>query len=592
MTIRAQSADGVIHEFPDGTNPAVIDGAMRAYAVSKKPKPQSFVDQATGFLAKVNRGLGVGDEIAAGVATAADVATGKAPISQVGNAFKRNMASQRNIEDIYQAAHPNMAALATGTGNALTAAVPGGETANVLAQGGRLANAGRGAVTAGLTAAGYAAVDRGSARERLTAASSAARNPIVLGLGAAGGALAPVGPKATAKPKIGSDVSLLAKEGVQMTPGQMRGGLAKAGEDMATSTPILGDAVQGARQRGLETFGRAAVNRALKPVGAKLPEGLVGHDAVAHAQDVLGHAYDNLLPEGGVQIDPAFVQDVRGLAPILETLTPESQKRFEGILRSRVSARVNTNSGVLDGATYKQVQSELGREISRFSVSQDPDHRAIGEGLGVVRDALKNAAARQNPQFADQLAKVDEGYAHLVRAEGAAAKAGADGVFTPAQYDAAVKAANATVRKRGYAAGKALGQDLAKAGRAVLPSKLPDSGTAKRNFLNYFITAPGAAIGGSVGGPVGALAGVGTTIGGLSLASKAYSPKAIDLANKALDSRISRQEASAILAQMSRLGGKDAQLYRQVMARLGRTVAVTATSATNQSPNVLAISSR
>jgi hypothetical protein len=47
MTIRAQSADGVIHEFPDGTNPAVVDRAMHAYAVSKAPKAKS----AGGYLA-------------------------------------------------------------------------------------------------------------------------------------------------------------------------------------------------------------------------------------------------------------------------------------------------------------------------------------------------------------------------------------------------------------------------------------------------------------------------------------------------------------------------------------------------------------
>jgi hypothetical protein len=36
---RAQSADGVIHDFPDGTDPAVIDRVMRDYAQSRKPEP-------------------------------------------------------------------------------------------------------------------------------------------------------------------------------------------------------------------------------------------------------------------------------------------------------------------------------------------------------------------------------------------------------------------------------------------------------------------------------------------------------------------------------------------------------------------------
>ena len=36
MTIRAQSADGQIHEFPDGTDPAVVDRTMKSYAQSQQ----------------------------------------------------------------------------------------------------------------------------------------------------------------------------------------------------------------------------------------------------------------------------------------------------------------------------------------------------------------------------------------------------------------------------------------------------------------------------------------------------------------------------------------------------------------------------
>jgi len=40
MPIRAQSADGQFHEFPDGTSPKVIDKVMLDYAKSSKPAPQ------------------------------------------------------------------------------------------------------------------------------------------------------------------------------------------------------------------------------------------------------------------------------------------------------------------------------------------------------------------------------------------------------------------------------------------------------------------------------------------------------------------------------------------------------------------------
>ncbi len=37
MSITAQSADGVLHQFPDGTDPHVIDITMKGYALAQQP---------------------------------------------------------------------------------------------------------------------------------------------------------------------------------------------------------------------------------------------------------------------------------------------------------------------------------------------------------------------------------------------------------------------------------------------------------------------------------------------------------------------------------------------------------------------------
>lgn len=212
--IQAQSADGVIHQFPDGTNPAVIDGAMKAYVTqakggqkpAAKPSDGGVVGQVTGFMANVNRGLGIGDELAAGAKTAGNIFAGKTPldVQSIGADFKGSMAHQRQIEDGYAAEHPHMAALGKGVGMAATAAVPAGDAANMFAQGARglnaatATNAARGAVTAGVQAAGYAAADRGTLSERLGAAARAARDPATLAIGAvAGGAATPGAAKIT-----------------------------------------------------------------------------------------------------------------------------------------------------------------------------------------------------------------------------------------------------------------------------------------------------------------------------------------------------------------------------------------------------------
>ena len=176
--------------------------------LSPAPK-ESLGQKITGFMANVNRGLGIGDELAAGAQTVADVVAGKAKIQDAGDAFNANMARQRATESGYQANHPHMAALAKGTGAALTMAAPVGPGAEAFAApltiAGRtvptvVANAARGATLANLTGAGYAALDAGTAKERAAAASRAATDPVTAALGAAAGAIAtPRGAKPQAK---------------------------------------------------------------------------------------------------------------------------------------------------------------------------------------------------------------------------------------------------------------------------------------------------------------------------------------------------------------------------------------------------------
>jgi hypothetical protein len=173
---------------PGGDEAISFDDLIPAAAAAPKsaePPRRSFVDQATGFLANVNRGLGIGDEVAAGVNTLVNAFTDRGP-----QGLRANLAAQRGIEDTYRGEHPNLAALAVGTGNAATMAAPAGPGAAAFANGGKVVNAMRGATVAGLSGAAYGAVDRGTLEERAQTAASAAYDPLILGLGAGAGAIA------------------------------------------------------------------------------------------------------------------------------------------------------------------------------------------------------------------------------------------------------------------------------------------------------------------------------------------------------------------------------------------------------------------
>lgn len=194
--------------------------SVKAPAKAVPPaKPQGFMDKVGGFMANVNRGSGIGDEIVAGANTLGDVITGKvnrtgavqalnaalnmnpevarvaAEKSGLSKSFNDNMARERGVEDSFAASHPMTAAVGRGVGNAALMAVPAGPGAEAFAGGNLMTNAARGATVAGLTGAGYAAADRGTVPERLMTTARAAHDPVTLGLGAVGGALATVRPR-------------------------------------------------------------------------------------------------------------------------------------------------------------------------------------------------------------------------------------------------------------------------------------------------------------------------------------------------------------------------------------------------------------
>lgn len=577
MTIKAEMHDGTVLEFPDGTSTQVIQNVVRQQIKASAPpkaKPKdSLLTKATGFMANVNRGLGIGDEIAGAVQGTINAVQGKS------NPYAAGMQKQRATEDRFQETNHTLAALGRGIGNVAPGLIP---VAGTSALAGRAANAVSSAATAGLSGAAYAAADRGSAGERLKAAGEAARNPVSLGLGAAFGAAAPAMARAP-KAKVRPDVVALRKAGVELTPGQIRGGVAKTAEDAATSLPMLGTAIQEARGAGLESFNKAAADQALKSVGLRVPSTVApGRETVEWTERALGGLYDKAIPNGPVVVDDAMRAGVEArLSDITADMTPDGFKRLESILDQRVYSRMrslndngDTATGAMTPEAFKRTISELGTVRGRFSASQDADQRAIAEGLDAVREELRSAAARQDPKFAAQKARIDEGWARFKRVQGAAASPGAEsGVFTPAQYGGAVRRGDKSVDKGAFARGSALGQDFADAARAVLPNKVPDSGTATRGMIGAAAAAPGALIAaGMTGGPVGVAGvagGYAATAGALKLASKAYTPEAIALANKALDARISRQEAGKALQElqvMARSNGQVRELYRKVAA--------------------------
>lgn len=339
-----------------------------------------------------------------------------------------------------------------------------------------------------------AALRGGAVAQGVVGGALLSESPDAIGVvidAAIGGASAKVGQAAfnrlsgLANPQLDDGLATLVREGVRVTPGQRAraGGeglgsrIAAATEDRASSLPFVGDAITRDRVRSVESFNTAAINRALTPLGEKLPNNLkAGRRAIRYAGDKLSAAYDDLLPTLTVRSDDQLTSDLTQVHVDAAEMNPTRVDQFNNILRGM--GRFFRDGSVLDGEALKAIETRLGDKARRFSRSTDADQQELGDALQSVLTAVREAAARQNGQAAERLRAINQGWASLTQVERAGLTS--KGAFGPAGYSQAVRASSATTRSRGYARGQALNQDLSDAASDILPSEVPDSGTSGR----------------------------------------------------------------------------------------------------------------
>lgn len=319
--------------------------------------------------------------------------------------------------------------------------------------------------------------------------------------------------KGAVAPQIGSQLRTLMDAKIPLTVGAMTNGATRRLEDGATSFPILGDIINGAKARSIMGLNRAVANRALGPVGEQLPNDIeAGRPAVAYVGDRLSQRYRDLLPGLTITADQPFVSDMQKLAQT--PLQPDHANMLKDFVNNQVRPYVGAN-GAMSGQSMKDVEETIGAEIKDWKNSPLPADRKYAAALDDLRGSLRDLVARNNPAAGEELQNLNRGWANLAIMEDAASRQGAvDGIFTPSQLEAAVRKGNDTVRKRGFARGDALMQDLSDAAKARLPSTVPDSGSPLRHAIEAAVglgvakesgllkpLIKGVAVGGTVGLP-------------------------------------------------------------------------------------------
>jgi len=307
------------------------------------------------------------------------------------------------------------------------------------------------------------------------------------GSGALGGAVAPVvmsglGRIASPLTSRNANLKLLRDEGVSPTIGQALGGTANRIEEKLTSVPVMGDMIVNARNSANKDFQKAAFNRALKPVGEELPQGITGRDALVYTENLLKAKYDDVLTKiGAVQLDPQFNSKVANLTQMVDRMMapPEMKMKFTNSINELASSV--DRRGYITSDAFKTLESSLGNDFRKLTSSQDTWDGKIAPAVKQLQEELRDMLKRQAGVHADDLKSANAGWANFKRVQGATSKIGADdGNFTPAQFQNSVRGLDKSKDKGAFARGSALGQDLGDAGKSVLGSKVPDSGTPGR----------------------------------------------------------------------------------------------------------------
>jgi hypothetical protein len=287
-----------------------------------------------------------------------------------------------------------------------------------------------------------------------------------------------------AAPVIDPAVKLLRDAGVRLTPGQVKGGKAMVAEDRAMSRPRVGDSIAADRRQGIEDFNRGAVNRALLTIGVKVPDHIkTGHDAVAFAQDAVGKAYDNIMPKLTLKVDPRMAVGWRKAQQVVATLPEREADLFDKITQATLKFGLN---GDMAGRPLSVAVRDLKKMAAGYSSSASEAERQLGEALSHLDDGVHSALSAQNPGYAAALKATNTAYKGT-RIVSDAAKGADEGIASTGQVKTAVRQNDRSKNQRKTAAGRAFMQDYSEAGRKVLPSKTPDSGTAGRTNSDKLI---------------------------------------------------------------------------------------------------------
>jgi len=411
-----------------------------------------------------------------------------------------------------------------------------GLRATQLARAGGLTNVGAGAAAGAATGALQPVVGEEFAGEKASQ----------IGLGAVGGAVGEkvaAGVGRVAKPLVSKAEQTMRDLGIVPTPGQVLGGRFKSAEEFAQNLPLIGSQIENARQKTIFNFNKGVINKALNKVGTQLPDDVVGRDAVAFATDEVSKKYDDVLSKMSFKLDFKTTSGILGSLSKANLPSPGQRETVQEVVNNIMLSKFPANSQ-LTGTNIKAIESDLRKEALNYLNSASANDRQIGEALQGVLGVFKKEIGYQNPKLTPELRRIDSAYGDLAIMKIAAANSGAEnGVFSPKQYQVAVRQADLSRKKARFAEGRARGQVDADAALKIL-------GEDAKSTLEGRLAAQ---VGGGIYTLSNPAVGIPTALG----ISGVYSPLGLQVSDLLLRSRpeIVKQFGDLVQKQSAEIGG-------------------------------------
>jgi hypothetical protein len=299
---------------------------------------------------------------------------------------------------------------------------------------------------------------------------------------------------------VSEAVTALRQQGVPISVARQVG-LGRV-EDAMQSLPLVGDVSRARQLESFEGFNRAAMEQAGRPVGFQPTQ--IGAGGVEDLRLAVEDAYGQAVQGVTAPLDRQFLRDMVPVRQMSRNLSPQNRAQLAETLQDAV--QIPASARAITPEQFQDAISSLKALRSNAKGAMPNSANTLRKSATQTINALEGAMMRAGGEPVVEGLRVanaaNRGFKTIESAALDAAKVGtqtgAPNVFTPAQLIGAARAAE----KRGYGQNPLM--PLARQGQEVLPSTLPNSGTADRTIMTGLAGTLGLGGVGALGGAASA----------------------------------------------------------------------------------------